>query len=74
MSTTQLPIENKIAPIGKSYSALDFLADVVVSSNGGAVYELCSKSIANFEFPRVTYIRFSIFLWRVVGTRTPVRW
>ena len=31
-------------------------------------YEVCSKSITNFEFPRVTYIRFSIFLWRYVGT------
>ena len=24
-------------------------------------YVVCSKSVANFEFPRVTYIRFSIF-------------
>ena len=34
-------------------------------------YVVCSKSIANFEFPRVTYIRFSIFLWRYVGTYIP---
>ena len=33
-----------------------------------SAYEVCSKSIANFEFSRVTYIRISIFLWRYVGT------
>ena len=30
VSTTQLPIESKIASVGKSYSELDFQADVVV--------------------------------------------
>ena len=35
------------------------------------IYVMCSKSIANFEFPRVTYIRFSIFLWSYVGTHIP---
>ena len=30
-----------------------------------------SKSIANFEFPRVTYSRFWIILWRYVGTHIP---
>ena len=25
------------------------------------MYVVCSKSIANFEFPQITYIRFSIF-------------
>ena len=29
--------------------------------NVATVYEVCSKSIANFEFPRLTYIQFSIF-------------
>ena len=28
-------------------------------------YEVCSKSIANFDLPRFTYIRF---FWRYVGT------
>ena len=36
-----MPIETKIAPVGKSYFALDFQADVVVCFIGGAkVYEL----------------------------------
>ena len=36
-----MPIGTKIAPIGKSYSALDFQADVVVRVNGGTeVYKL----------------------------------
>ena len=40
-STPQLPIETKIVPVGKSYSALDFQADVVVCVKGGAkVYKL----------------------------------
>ena len=33
------------------------------------IYEVCSKSIANFELPRLTYIRFSIFLWSYIGTQ-----
>ena len=35
------------------------------------IYAVCSKSIANIEFSRVTYIRFSNFLWRYVGTDIP---
>ena len=36
-----MPIKTKIAPVSKSYSALDFQADVVVRANGGAkVYKL----------------------------------
>ena len=31
-------------------------------------YDVCSKRIANLEFSRVTFIRFSIFFWRYVGT------
>ena len=31
-----MPIATKIAPVGKSYSALDLRADVVVCANGGA--------------------------------------
>ena len=41
MSTIQLPIETKIRPAGKSYSALDFQAEVVVCVNGGSkIYKL----------------------------------
>ena len=36
VSTTPLPIETKIAAVGKSYSELDFQAAVVVCVNGGA--------------------------------------
>ena len=35
------------------------------------LYVVCSISIENFEFPQVTYIRFSIFLWRYVDTYIP---
>ncbi|KYN41965.1 hypothetical protein ALC56_03616, partial [Trachymyrmex septentrionalis] len=54
-------IENSYYLILKTFLEVKNFYDV-------GMYEVCSKSIANFEFPRVTYIRFSIFLWRYVGT------
>ena len=43
------------------YSELMF-AGLIVSK------VVIKRGIANLEFPRVTYIQFSIFLWRYVGT------
>ena len=51
VSTTQLSIETKIAPVGKSYSALDFQDDVVVCVNGGA--NVC-KHLDNIEIIAVS--------------------
>ena len=35
---------------------------IYIQETSKVLYMVCSKSIANFEFPRVTYIRFSFFM------------
>ena len=35
-----MPIETKIAPVGKSYSALDFVADIICVYGCAKVYKL----------------------------------
>ena len=53
ISTNQLPIETKIAPVSKSYSALDFQADVVVCHNGSAKL---NKLLHNIEIITVSRV------------------